>query len=365
MSIKFHKNQHQPVRSNRADAAIEQFIKYFDIELNFKKHLYICEPHTPTPVDTLETTFLIKNEIQFIDRQVLRYVNAGDTLLIMNPIEVNEYDYQKSKLLFKSNNIEYNNVRLLNMSSNNLFWTNYWPSYLIDIHAAKTQIVRSVNLNIRNKIFTCLNRVDKVHRKYIVSEIVNNGIVDNGYVSYGNLHYEDEYDGAVIDYRQQEIIDITDVRKLSNVTAMSLKADNFSSAQHNDHSLIQKHFFNDAYWNFVTETAFEYESVITEKTFKPIANLQPFVVVGSCKTLLQLKKLGFRTFGNYIDESYDLIEDNEKRLKAVVQLLLQFNQMSHKQHVALMRDIKPILEFNQHHFFNPTAIKQYLEKIIG
>ena len=44
---------------------------------------------------------------------------------------------------------------------------------------------------------------------------------------------------------------------------------------------------------------------ITEKTWKPILAHQPFIVIGQQKHLYALKKLGFKTFEKYIDESYD------------------------------------------------------------
>ena len=37
---------------------------------------------------------------------------------------------------------------------------------------------------------------------------------------------------------------------------------------------------------------------LTEKTFKPILNMQPFVIVGNAYSLKMLKQLGYKTFGN-------------------------------------------------------------------
>ena len=61
-----------------------------------------------------------------------------------------------------------------------------------------------------------------------------------------------------------------------------------------------------------TETSFFF---ITEKTIKPIRAGIPFVIVGCHHYLKKLRKLGFKTFSPYIDESYDDEEDTNKRIE--------------------------------------------------
>ena len=58
------------------------------------------------------------------------------------------------------------------------------------------------------------------------------------------------------------------------------------------------------------------------KIFKPVSNLQPFIVFGDYLTLAELRKLGFKTFEPFIDESYDLERDPKKRI-----LLLELQEL--------------------------------------
>ena len=44
---------------------------------------------------------------------------------------------------------------------------------------------------------------------------------------------------------------------------------------------------------------------LTEKIFKPMMLEKPFVVNGTKGYLKELKRLGFKTFSDVIDESYD------------------------------------------------------------
>jgi hypothetical protein len=130
--------------------------------------------------------------------------------------------------------------------------------------------------------------------------------------------------------------------------------DTEDSEEVNYHWEVRKAFFEDAYWNFVTESFFEDYMSLTEKTFKPIANLQPFLIFGSPLSLRQLHKLGYKTFDGYIDESYDIIEDPNQRMRALCKEAFKLADMTDADHVKLMTAIKPILEHNQKLFFNKT-----------
>jgi hypothetical protein len=75
----------------------------------------------------------------------------------------------------------------------------------------------------------------------------------------------------------------------------------------------------------VTETVFDYPyPFITEKTYRPIASLRPFIIVGAYGTLKFLRDLNFKTFSSIIDESYDDLQDPEKRFIAVCRSIDQF-----------------------------------------
>lgn len=78
----------------------------------------------------------------------------------------------------------------------------------------------------------------------------------------------------------------------------------------------------DTYFSLVTETVFEYpHSFRTEKIWKPIAIGHPFVAVSNYGYYRDLHDLGFQTFGQLIDESFDLIEDPTQRLERIAQLV--------------------------------------------
>jgi hypothetical protein len=67
---------------------------------------------------------------------------------------------------------------------------------------------------------------------------------------------------------------------------------------------------------------------ITEKTAKPISMKHPFMVLGNHDFLKNLRDLGFRTFGDYIDESYDSETDVNKRIQIITQNLKEMQDSS-------------------------------------
>ena len=85
-----------------------------------------------------------------------------------------------------------------------------------------------------------------------------------------------------------------------------------------DQDIFEKPY-NDTKYSLVSETNDSNNEVfMTEKIWKPIIAQQPFVVHGNYLYLQKLREMGFRTFANYFDESYDLEADADKRIDKVV-----------------------------------------------
>lgn len=64
---------------------------------------------------------------------------------------------------------------------------------------------------------------------------------------------------------------------------------------------------------------------LTEKTFKPIAFQHPFIVWGQQGILHHLHTIGFETYENLFDESYDKESNRDLRLNKIVNNIRSFN----------------------------------------
>ena len=81
--------------------------------------------------------------------------------------------------------------------------------------------------------------------------------------------------------------------------------------------------FQNSLFRIITETTFDTNKDalpwLTEKTFITMLNHQPFIVAGDRNSLIKLKKLGFKTFENFLPiPNYNDIENIEEKLDAIV-----------------------------------------------
>ncbi len=128
----------------------------------------------------------------------------------------------------------------------------------------------------------------------------------------------------------------------------------------------KKTWYSDSYFHLVTETFFGPNVFLSEKVFKPISNLQPFLVFGDYATLAELKRLGFKTFEPFIDESYDLEKDPKKRILLLEKELLKLKNMSIEEMHNWYYSIIDILLYNQKHlytFASYECFEEIFEKI--
>jgi len=90
---------------------------------------------------------------------------------------------------------------------------------------------------------------------------------------------------------------------------------------------------------------------LTEKTFKPIALGMPFMIVGTRGSLEYLRSYGFKTFGDFWDESYDNIADDNERIAAIAKTLKTLDDLSESEKASLYRRMVPTIEHNWNHFY--------------
>jgi hypothetical protein len=111
--------------------------------------------------------------------------------------------------------------------------------------------------------------------------------------------------------------------------------------------------WQDSFWHLVNETVFYDDKIhLTEKIFKPIVALRPFILVSSAGSLQYLRQYGFQTFGNYIDESYDLEIDPVKRLDMISSEVARLCSLGTVALADMFTDMQSILNYNKQHFFN-------------
>lgn len=113
----------------------------------------------------------------------------------------------------------------------------------------------------------------------------------------------------------------------------------------------------------VLETLFDDQRLhLTEKTLRPIACGQPFILAATPNSLKYLHEYGFKTFSDIWDESYDRITDAKDRLCAVVDLMKQIAAWDPTTRQRKMEEVQAIVNHNRDLFFSKSWQDKILEE---
>jgi len=85
----------------------------------------------------------------------------------------------------------------------------------------------------------------------------------------------------------------------------------------------------------------------SEKTFKPMATMQPFVMHGDYLSIQNLKTMGYKTFDKWIDHSYDSIVDFKSRTYTLGEEIYRLNNISYETWSEMLYEMKEDLIYNK------------------
>ena len=205
--------------------------------------------------------------------------------------------------------------------------------------------------------YITLNRLhtnDRSYRLNLVARLAEHQVLSHGHVS---LHLDHTEYGSW----QQELSNPETrlsakacglIRKnLSN--ALTLDRTNTTGSLSADFGHQEFELWKSGLWHIVTETVFYHDKLhLTEKIFKPIVAQRPFMLAAAPGNLAYLKSYGFRTFDQWIDESYDSIQDPDQRLQAIVDQTQRLCAMSDSELRQMHQEMQPVLEHNFNHLWS-------------
>lgn len=133
-------------------------------------------------------------------------------------------------------------------------------------------------------------------------------------------------------------------------------------------NLIKTHrpesFYEEAAVSIVAESRFAQPwPNISEKTINSIMMLKPFVLIAAPGTLSMLKEMGFKTFSDFWDESYDEIFHNDERIVAICKTIEQISKFSLTELIELNKEMEPILKHNLRNLENLEKFYKKYNKI--
>lgn len=223
------------------------------------------------------------------------------------------------------------------------------------------------------KTYISFNRLTsnkRIYRSLLVNELYKNDLLKDGYVSYSH-HCPD--DGAFDDNLRKGVpeykFDPAYIEEaISNINKIPELRIDFAGQDIPNQSMLLSPMpqLMESFVFLVTETCyFQTKTHLTEKIFKPIVLRMPFLLLGCAHNLEYLRSYGFRTFGDFWDESYDTIEDPVQRLQAVTRILKDLSAMTLDEQKAMLLAMEPVLEHNYQLFNDPAFIKREWDHLMA
>jgi len=193
-------------------------------------------------------------------------------------------------------------------------------------------------------LYLSYNRQPRLHRLYFVHELIRLNLINNGLVSLNTpwsdcVHYNFPNKNKVIfDFMlNNSPFQINENYDFKYNLACNLDIEDYKRT----------------FISVISETLTNRNCLfLSEKIWKPIVIGHPFMVFGNKGTLKYLKELGYKTFSDWIDESYDEEEDNLKRCDMIINELKKFQKYNIKELKSMREEMYSICKYNKNHFIN-------------
>ena len=281
--------------------------------------------------------------------------------------QINQSTIPKNKIVLISENYDLKDIN---------YWTHI-SEMSIKFQASRNIFPDTLKKKKYTKSFLNLNRRWRIHRPCFVGLIHSMNLLDKGLISLGraddylnwhsvfdnisNLLKEDEDLYKLFISNKESICKLPDMYlDTTDLISPTRARIELSDVQYADTLKL----YQNTYFSVVSETFFFNGPgrFFSEKTFKPIAFMHPFILMSQPHSLKILRDLGYKTFHPYIDESYDTETNDISRLKMILKEVERLSSFSDTEVEIFIDVIKPI---TNHNFINLIRKKnnEHIHKI--
>ncbi len=271
-----------------------------------------------------------------------------DLVLIIDHEAINsDPDVYLQDLGKKYNNV---NVRIITSGYNQHYAINqdrcyFYPFFLMNL--SRSAVIQSCNpLQNHSKLFDVLLGMSKPHRDFVFTELAAHRMLAQCFI---NLTTNRFHQKLQIIYRSPELDDLeeTDVIEVTRDVLDSYRhiANNGPRVSH----VMPWKIYDRSLYSIVAETNWHNHWFFSEKTAKVLMAQRIFVFFGAAKSLHVLRLMGFMTFDEILDESYDAMEDDQQRFTAAFDQVLRLAKMPAHQ---VYKQAQRIVTHNRNHLDN-------------
>ena len=224
-----------------------------------------------------------------------------------------------------------------------------WEHLMSQLYSdnVKERLISAIlNKTTRKKVFLSYNRMARPYRCRLVYLLQESGALNSGFVSLGNM--QGAHDTRIPDDFYEKLpmtFDDTDLEI------------NHAS------ELIEKDFL-DSYVSLVSETDTLAGNVFpTEKIFKAIMGIHPFIVLAAPGFLEMMKGLGYKTFSRWFNESYDAEPHLELRTRMIISEIKKLTIKPKSELQDMLVEMLPHLKHNLNNFLERTKSKEFQKEL--
>jgi hypothetical protein len=190
------------------------------------------------------------------------------------------------------------------------------------------------------KTFNCLQKRLRSHRIWFYIKMFEADILDLGLVSMND--YRDNRA-----FLENKLPDEQLLQEARSVLPLEIYGK--SNAQYDDSYYINRivdQVYKDTWVSVVSEPIFadsDNALFISEKTFKPIACMHPFIILGGKGSLQAMRDMGYKTFDGFINEDYDNLSTFD-RIDAIIKEIKRIDAIEDK--LGWFESMREIIEHN-------------------
>lgn len=356
----------------------------------------LLEPNFINLVDDLQTfTDDLKNKTAFL------VVDDSADPVTYNPLQKTHLDSLFA--YFDTHGIDKDRIIALTPSpTDKFFWTKYLPNYAkltepqttkpYFKHLTHNRLIDEARWDLKLalesnrwhfppskpiKHFICLSRRDSINRQTVNTFIHSRKLFEKGIVTHQRIG---EHNEKTDDQKRKVYLRVLsehpsfnkkDFLKYGFMKHAALESDELNKLEAIHSFQLHLNYSSKACFEIVTETDISANMIfLTEKVFKPMISKKLFFLAGNPNSLRFLRKCGFRTFSDIIDESYDSELVFYTRISKMFDSIEELCKLSIPELQRKLEQIDDVLEHNYNHLLNTSwdfnlvkRIQQYIDEV--
>ena len=219
------------------------------------------------------------------------------------------------------------------------------------------------------KYFLSLSRVNRPHRILSAYELFNSKIFDKGIVSHNKIKSTSENLYALCSTLPANCgITPNDLARFSKYLPLVADTNDFET---NHAMALNSHLNNATLFQVVGETfaddCWGTSRFWSEKTFRSIFHMQPFIVWGQPNANKNLQDYGYKLYDKMFNYSFDTEKDTYKRwtmiLNVINDTVKHLNKMSKAEHLEWLFQQQDVLKHNYKVMYRENHTKEVFKKL--